>query len=144
MNFSLHVSDSRCKKQTSEAASIYLFSATSPALEMGLLSTHPADSYIVWLCCWLLQSLSETARSSPAPDLYLLARCHSAPEIKGGKSWLNAATAVNAAEHRSPWRDLCSDNCEHKQGILMCRAAPAPSPATSPALGSGWACNEQP
>lgn len=83
MNFSLHVSDPRCKN---EAASIYLFSPTSRALEMGLLSTHPADSYIVWLCRRLLQSISEMACSSPVPDPYLAAHCQSALEIKGKKN----------------------------------------------------------
>lgn len=84
MNFSLRGSDLRCKTRL---ARLHLpVPPCSTALGMGLLSTHPADSYI--LCC-AAESLSEMACSGLALDLCLVACCQPALGIKGKKSWLH-------------------------------------------------------
>lgn len=101
---------------------------------MFLLSTHPADSHGVWLCCRLLQSLSGAAHSSPALDPYLAAPCQSASEIKGKKAWRmlqnTAPCGKVCAQTQIPAQQSACLALSEPSLALICVVLSLPAPAT--------------
>lgn len=117
-------------------------SPTSRALEMFLLSTHPADSHGVWLCCQLLQSLSGAAHSSPALDPYLAAPCQSASEIKGKRAWRalqsTAPCGKVCAQTRIPAQQPACLALPEPSLPLICVVLSSPAPDTLPREHPAW------
>lgn len=100
---------------------------TCRALEMCLLSTHPADSLGVWLCCRLCRASLELL--TPAQDPYLAARCQAAPEIKGEKPGECCRGKVCAQTQSPAPQPACLAPAEPSLALL-CAVLSSPAPAT--------------
>lgn len=133
MNFSLHVSDSRCKNRLPRlrASTCFphlqspgdVFAEHTPCRQPRCLAVLSAAAEPLWSCC-----------SSPAPDPYLAARCQAASEIKGKKAWQmlqNTAPRGKAcAQTQIPAQQPACLAPSEPSLALSCVVLSSPAPAT--------------